>query len=1052
MEPPPTPDHPPPLEGSELDRILAGYLVRMQEFQDDALEALCRSHPEDADAIRERFRGRPITGTESFEPLASYQPLKVIGRGGQGVVYLAVDHRLKRSVALKVLRGFAATSDAVLGRFVREAEVASRLDHPGICPVYDAGVEGEVAYIAMRYLPGRTLAEVLDAARAREPSDREPEGDGLSSRSRSGVRHAVKLIEQTARSLHAAHEAGIVHRDVKPGNIMISSGGDPVLMDFGLAGEETARAGLTRTGDFLGTPAYMSPEQSMRRRLDRRTDVFSLGVTLYECLTLRRPFDSPTRASLCRAIQHEDPPDPGRTNPHVSSDLRVVLEKAMEKDPEHRYGSALELAEDLRRFLAGEPILARSAGPFGRLSRFVKRRPAQTAFAGAILLGLALAVAMAGFIAAKAPEIARQKRQEVERRVEGFLQQGYAALNDFRLERARDAFEAALGLDDATPEAVAGLAMVFVEQKQNEAGLALLDAHGSLAARVPGLVRLRMRALEALGRRAEARALGGGLPEARTALDFFLEGRHHNRRHVDTGDPKALALAVACYERAVVTARRARPLYHGEFAAAIRTTRDIQSIREAVETLTSLWPDHAYTWTCAGCALADVDAEAALQAFDRAIALNPRDAMAHGNRGSVLHVLGRTEEALAASRRAIAIDPDSRFYPNVVAHLLKLGRVDEALAAAQEGVKRNPRFASAQSHLAIAWIEKGDLEKALAAHRAAVALSPRSPETLTDLGDTLLVAGRLDEARATYERILAFAPDHPGAHRGIGLVHKAAGRMDDCIRSLRHALELDLRKAYLHVDLGDALLAAGRLDAALDAFEEAAALAPDHVVPHARQGEVLCRQHRPDLAIPPLRRALELAPEDGFHCMNLGCALAQCGRLDEARRHLERARELDPTLIDAHRFLATVDFELGRYAAALRAARDGLAAALAKKTWESEARHWVEQLEQNAEAKALEAMRTGFRALARGDSGDARAARTEALAWLQELVRGWAMEGAERDPDPDAIRSRSERLRRRLERLRGAPLFARLPEAERRGWIDLLGSMEAIGRGREEHR
>ncbi|MFI5401511.1 MAG: protein kinase [Planctomycetota bacterium] len=366
-------------------------------------------------------RDRPAQGRE----LGPYLLLKELGRGAQGVVYLAEDSRLGRKVALKVLAPHAAFGTelhALLGaaglaetigavrRFRREVEAAAKLDHPGICPVYEAGTAGGSQFIAMRYVEGRTLAELIAQARgpAAAPSSSPrssvvhlPEPDPGSAEvevaTMRGVRADVErvclLVERVARALHAAHEMGLVHRDIKPGNIMVTASGEPVILDFGLA-RDAASGDLTRTGTLLGTPAYMSPEQIGAKAADRRTDVWSLGVVLYECLALRRPFDLPTLQALCHEILTREPPRLRRLNPSVPIELGVVVETALSKERERRYGTALDLAEDLRRARERLPIRARPPGPLLRLRRWAERNPSLAVSVAAIFLLLVAGLAV----------------------------------------------------------------------------------------------------------------------------------------------------------------------------------------------------------------------------------------------------------------------------------------------------------------------------------------------------------------------------------------------------------------------------------------------------------------------------------------------------------------------------------------------------------------------------------------------------------------------------------------------------------------------------------
>jgi serine/threonine protein kinase len=371
--------------------------------------------------------------------IGHYSLIDEIGRGGQATVFLAEDSRLKRRVALKVLSESASSAEETLRRFRREAELASRLDHPGICAVYEAGVEGGVAFIAMRLIEGESLAKRIGRLASRDTPGRESvdlesgvtQRDGVAPASSSVPRPKLTrdeivanaaIVEKVARALHAAHETGVVHRDIKPANIMVTPEGEPVLLDLGLARDDSDdHQTLTRTGDVFGTPAYMSPEQltGQRIRADRRTDVYALGATLYEAVTLRRPFEAPTREALYQAILADNPADARRINPRIPSELKVVIETALEKNRNRRYQTALALAEDLARIRKHEPILAKPPGPILRFRRWAQRRPATVAIVAGILVALGLlgyAIGAAGKAEAHArlQRLAEQERDRLE--------------------------------------------------------------------------------------------------------------------------------------------------------------------------------------------------------------------------------------------------------------------------------------------------------------------------------------------------------------------------------------------------------------------------------------------------------------------------------------------------------------------------------------------------------------------------------------------------------------------------------------------------------------
>jgi serine/threonine-protein kinase len=271
-------------------------------------------------------------------------------------VYLAEDTRDGRRVSLKILGVNFSPPASLVASFRRETEVAARLNHPGIPRFYEAGEHDGVFYIAREHVEGCPLREQILSHRKSDESRIEP---------------SIRIMEEVARILHAAHEAGMIHRGVSSRTIMISEDGRVVLLDFGVVPEENL-SGLPNYG--MGNPSYLAPEAlTSWAGTDRRVDVYSLGVSLFESLTLERPF-SGHATSLVHAIQYSSLPDPRHRNRAISRDLHAVLETAMAKDPDRRYQTALEFAEDLRRVREGRPVLARREGFLRRISRWVLGR------------------------------------------------------------------------------------------------------------------------------------------------------------------------------------------------------------------------------------------------------------------------------------------------------------------------------------------------------------------------------------------------------------------------------------------------------------------------------------------------------------------------------------------------------------------------------------------------------------------------------------------------------------------------------------------------------
>ena len=458
------------------------------------IDALERAHSGMGPGGPGPFPAPPI-GEPALRHLGDYRLIREVGRGGMGVVFEAEQLSLGRRVALKILPRHVALDSKVLKRFRREARSAARLHHSNIVPVFEVGRDGDVAYYAMQFIPGRGLDKVIEGLRARRdrPADRDgaapssgeaPPGDdgegveddrpmerhegagvppllpvtawseaGSSWEDRTLVlgvpfdlpgdpggggapeagpfprglgeadgdlsaphpewyRGVARIGRQVAQGLAYAHGRGVIHRDIKPSNLLLDGDGVAWITDFGLAFAEEELT-LTGTGDLIGTTRYMAPER-FRGEGDARADVYALGLTLYELVTLRPAFSTSNRMELIDLIKSQEPPRPRSIDPEIPRDLETIVLKAIEKDPEARYQSASAMAEDLGRFLDDRPIEARPIGPFERLARWCRRNPEQAALSG-LVLGLLAAIALVSTtMAVRLDRRAREAREAAQ--------------------------------------------------------------------------------------------------------------------------------------------------------------------------------------------------------------------------------------------------------------------------------------------------------------------------------------------------------------------------------------------------------------------------------------------------------------------------------------------------------------------------------------------------------------------------------------------------------------------------------------------------------------
>jgi eukaryotic-like serine/threonine-protein kinase len=345
-----------------------------------------------------------------------YELLEEIGRGGQGVVYRAHQKSLNRTVALKLMGLGSWATEAHLKRFRREAEAAASLDHPCIVPIYEVGEREGSCYFSMKFIDGGQLDDVVK----RKPIP---------------VRRAVELIAKVARTVHYAHNHGILHRDIKPGNILLDHNGEPHLTDFGLARLVEAESTITGTLEVLGTPSYIAPEQAAgnNAQLTSATDVYGLGAVLYQLLTGRPPFQAESTGKTIRLVLETDPVSPVVHNPSVPPDLTTICLKCLEKEPARRYASAELLAEELDRFCRGEPILARPVGWAERSWRWCRREPALAGLATALVV--ALVIGFAGVLWKWRGEVSQREFAQQE------TQRAQRAVTRLEIERAESLLE-----------------------------------------------------------------------------------------------------------------------------------------------------------------------------------------------------------------------------------------------------------------------------------------------------------------------------------------------------------------------------------------------------------------------------------------------------------------------------------------------------------------------------------------------------------------------------------------------------------------------------------
>lgn len=921
----------------DLDELLVACLSRLEHEGDAGLEAVCAEHPAAAQVLRERVRLLRAAGLVAPSPgerddphyappdfpdrLGDFRLLERLGQGGMGVVYLARQDSLERLVALKLIRPEQLYFPGARKRFAREVEAVSRLAHPGIVPVHVVGEEGGIPFFAMEYVRGASLEDVFEVMRGRNPAvltghdlyrataEHLAAAEGLQPDAEvtahppfddSWTAACLWIAREVAQSLEHAHQRGVLHRDVKPSNVMLTPEGRVLLVDFGLASAEGSSV-LTGSGARVGSLAYMAPEQ-VEGRLDligRATDVYGLGVTLYQLLALRRPFAGNSLSTIQRAILDGSTPRLRAVAPTTSRDLDAVVAKAMDRDLTRRYASAADLARDLTRVIEQHPVEARAPGPWMQLVRWTQRNRA-----AAVALGLGLIIAVGGPL------------------LFGFQQRLLTSRITSEKERADH------------------------ERDQAEAQRAVADEQRALAQRERAEADLQKGRAEEREREAEtqrARA-EGSLERALEAIELMLT-RVAERQLVDVPQMERVRQAL------MVDALR----LFDELVRAAATDAPGQS---------RVGAELRWRSTAVGVALADLeqqlgDRDAARRLLeDQLVALRDLTeetgegryraglALAIGrlawlelDRAGPERALELADEGLALLEAGLVLGPEGDKAWAQVLHarmtaLERLGRGPDALRTAERLVEVQRR----ELDRAPDDPERIRRLAAVLGERGRIVLGHRNQETIDYVGRGLALLRELIDADphdgfarlnfcelvVTQSAALGFEDRHAEAH---AVVVEAVAMAESLARDHPTADQFRERLAKLRVNQGVEASSIGRIDEALEALSQAAdelgllvevdpgSAERQHALGGALSNlsSVFLENGRAAEADEPLRRAIEAhrmavarQPQNGFFRFHLGLALLnrglfsiEEGRFAAAPRFLDEALPmigLDPSL------------------------------------------------------------------------------------------------------------------------------------------------------------
>ncbi len=807
-----------------------------------APEEVCRASPELLPIVLERLQRLgafeaeiaaifPTHGPTASNPGASawhpgadlpaipgYIVLSVLGRGGMGVVYQARHLKLTRTVAIKMLLAGGFATPPELARFMREAQAIAVLRHPNIVQVFDVGdLEGR-PYFTMEYVEGGSLAQKL--AGVPQPA-----------------RDASAMVATLAEAIQVAHAGGIVHRDLKPANILLTAEGTPKIGDFGLARSYSEGSDLTLGGTRLGTPSYMSPEQAIGREgtIGPSADIYSLGVVLYEMLTGRPPFKAETPVETERQVIHNDPPMPSRFNAKVPRDLETICLKCLRKEPERRYATAALLAEDLRRFLAGEPIHARPVGIAERTGKWVRRHPSAAGMIGAIALLVLL-------VSASALRVGWQ-RARINREVSDDLRQvsEFERVSDWN--GARAALERAKGrLEPAGPDDLRRRA------RRAEDNLTLVTKFDRIRlgrTRFAGAPGQLTNEEAAEGYRAAFWEAGlpdgSGAPEDDAATIRRLEISDAILAAMDDWAicskqvrPWVFAVSsrldpdpwrVVIRDPAVQTDRKKLEELAASAPVALQPTRLLLIVAVALRNLggdsTELLraiqrqhPDDFWANFELGYLLIQEHPQDAISYLRAATAIRPDAASAHFDLGMALSATNRLSDAMHENERVLELVPEHiEARHNVGVCMLQLHRTDDAIVQFRDVIRRAPRLQAAHGNLGYAFESKKLYAQAAQEYREAIRIGPDSAGLRNNLATTLHEMDDLEGARGEYENTLRLDPESPNTHVNFGRLLKEMGRLREASDQFRIVVVQHPRSAEYRNELRGLRIRLGETEA-----------------------------------------------------------------------------------------------------------------------------------------------------------------------------------------------------------------------------------------------
>jgi tetratricopeptide (TPR) repeat protein/predicted Ser/Thr protein kinase len=768
---------------SRLERALTIWM--QAAANGTTADVVLGAHPDLHDLLQPLLQPEAIAAEPPVETIGDFELRRVVGRGGMGVVHEARQRSLGRRVALKVLAEHVAVDPARIARFRREASTLARLEHPNVVRVFDAGEDDGRHWLAMEFVDGVSLDQRLQQLVA--------EGGHHDG----SLRELVVVVQKVAAALAHVHQAGLLHRDVKPSNVLLTADGRAFLSDFGLARPVTG-APLTQEGMLAGTPHYLAPEYVTTGTASAAGDVWSLGATLYEAITLVRPFDGARDDVVLQRIVQQDPLDPRRHRPELPPDLVAITLRALEKDPALRYPDMHAFAADLQAFLDLRPTVARPPTRARRLQRWLRREPLRAALAATALL----AVALGAFVLLRLPVLRAGERAAAASAYEEAITTAFLRRGEGDGSLAGAAAATALELRPDTGEAMVVSALVTLRHRGPGPALAELQRlrlapHDDDEA----CAWLQVLLLGRLGQVAAATELAQALGEPRSQMAMLMAAGVL----VDAKTPAKIEAARALASQATRLGPP-RLLVHAQWAALL----DPRDRAECAAVLLRLWPDQPFALHLAATHLQKLEPARALALQQRAVALGLQDPWAHYNVAMYASQAGDHALAVATALSVLAQQALPEERRRALLQVVEDAAPERYEAAVAAWRTQAPDDWAARREQGLFWQRRGEVERAHDELAAVLAALPDDPRALQGLALAKQQRGEPAASVPLIDRLVALVPTLPAGHfLRMHALRSTAAPTSALLAELRRASVVVPAEVDVWRDLAATLLATG---------------------------------------------------------------------------------------------------------------------------------------------------------------------------------------------------------------------------------------------------